>query len=323
MVKGAGPRPEDSGITAIPGWAGPGTCYGIPAIPIHCQPFPVMIYIARDGKQAGPYTVEQLGAMLAAGKLRPTDMAWWEGCADWVPLESVPGVAGPAPAPEPVPAPAPVVQYASLQPQTYGQPQAYAQPQPAPAPAPVASAYAPPRASLAPAANNLGVSAGTVEALRQTRPWVLLIAIASGLMVGLFLVGGLLSLAGEAAMEAQVAPTAGSAAAAASLRNAMTIASVTYILVAAICLFPVVRLFKYASAISRLNRTGSVRDLEDALNQQKSYWKFVGALTLVGIIINLVILVLFGGAVFTAISRGVAGPSAPPPPPPPALFPAP
>ena len=50
-----------------------------------------MIHISRDGQSFGPYTVEEARAYLAEGSLAPSDMAWQEGAAEWVPLEQLVG----------------------------------------------------------------------------------------------------------------------------------------------------------------------------------------------------------------------------------------
>ena len=53
----------------------------------------MMITISRDGQQFGPYTLEDARAHLAGGALLATDLAWYEGAPDWVPLDKVPGIA--------------------------------------------------------------------------------------------------------------------------------------------------------------------------------------------------------------------------------------
>ena len=60
----------------------------------------VMIHVMRDGQQFGPYTIEDINAYLAQGALLPSDQAWYEGVANWMPITDVPGVVyGVAPAP--------------------------------------------------------------------------------------------------------------------------------------------------------------------------------------------------------------------------------
>ena len=53
----------------------------------------MQITINRDGQNYGPYPLEQVQQMLQAGQAQLTDLAHYEGAADWVPLIQVPGVA--------------------------------------------------------------------------------------------------------------------------------------------------------------------------------------------------------------------------------------
>jgi hypothetical protein len=74
----------------------------------------MQIHVARDGKELGVYSLEEVNRQLAAGTLRLTDQAWYEGAAGWAALSTVPGVSAAAPTPvSPVPvtatAAAPVV----------------------------------------------------------------------------------------------------------------------------------------------------------------------------------------------------------------------
>jgi len=76
----------------------------------------MQIHIARDGKQLGPFSLEEINQQLAAGTLSLSDQVWYEGAAGWAALSTVPGVSAGAPAsaapispaPAPVPVPAPV-----------------------------------------------------------------------------------------------------------------------------------------------------------------------------------------------------------------------
>ncbi len=61
-------------------------------------------FIMRNGQQAGPYTVEQIRAMLGTLELAPTDMAWREGMAGWSPI-SIVLATSPPPPPTAVPPP--------------------------------------------------------------------------------------------------------------------------------------------------------------------------------------------------------------------------
>lgn len=66
----------------------------------------MQIHVARDGKQLGVFSLEEIRQQLAAGTLKISDLAWYEGAAGWAPLSGVPGVGTPAPAVTPAPQPA-------------------------------------------------------------------------------------------------------------------------------------------------------------------------------------------------------------------------
>ncbi|MES2705843.1 MAG: DUF4339 domain-containing protein [Verrucomicrobiota bacterium] len=217
-----------------------------------------MIHIARNGKQEGPYTLDQVNALVASGRLRLEDSSWWEGCDGWVPVSRIPGLAAAGSA-------------AGMQ-----------------------SVYAAPGSVITPVSHG-AVSAEAVQALRETRPWVLLIAVMGMIGTALMLLGGLGMLA--FASMGTYSGRGGNA-------GVPFILAAVYLVAAVIYLYPLIKLFKYARAISALSRTGASVDLENALRQQKSFWKFVGILFLIGIVIYVVALVVVGGAAFTGAMRG-------------------
>lgn len=58
----------------------------------------MQIHVARDGKQLGVFSLDEINRQLAAGTLRLSDQAWYEGAAGWAALSTVPGVTAAAPA---------------------------------------------------------------------------------------------------------------------------------------------------------------------------------------------------------------------------------
>ena len=70
-----------------------------------------------------------------------------------------------------------------------------------------------------------------------------------------------------------------------------------------ILIFPALKLWKYASSISSLLKTGSEEDLVAALNQQRSFWKFAGIMVIIMLVIYLLIIV------GVAVAAGVAAAS--------------
>jgi hypothetical protein len=75
---------------------------------------PKQLYINRDGQQFGPYNTEDTQKHLRDGTLAPSDLAWYEGAADWMPLSTILGISAvatpPPPPPRTMPPAAPSVQ---------------------------------------------------------------------------------------------------------------------------------------------------------------------------------------------------------------------
>jgi hypothetical protein len=53
------------------------------------------IHIAREGRQLGPFSLEDVQRMLSTGEVSAADLAWTPGSANWVPLNTIPGVVVP------------------------------------------------------------------------------------------------------------------------------------------------------------------------------------------------------------------------------------
>lgn len=49
------------------------------------------LFISKDGKQLGPYSLEEARALVLSGKIDAEDWAWPDGATEWVPLKEVPG----------------------------------------------------------------------------------------------------------------------------------------------------------------------------------------------------------------------------------------
>jgi len=65
-------------------------------------------------------------------------------------------------------------------------------------------------------------------------------------------------------------------------------------------LYPAIKLLGFASAIARLTASHAMNDLEDALKQQKSFWKFSGIAAIAIIVLYVVVIV---GAVAYGVSQ--------------------
>ena len=74
--------------------------------------------------------------------------------------------------------------------------------------------------------------------------------------------------------------------------------AILYALLAGLYIYPALKLWKYASNIGTLLISGTVLDLEAALGQQRSFWKFLGIMVIAIFVLYFVIviaLVAFGG----------------------------
>ena len=54
----------------------------------------MLLHFDRDGDPFGPYPLEEAREYLKRGEILPTDQAWFEGAADWMPVMEVPGMIG-------------------------------------------------------------------------------------------------------------------------------------------------------------------------------------------------------------------------------------
>ncbi len=134
------------------------------------------------------------------------------------------------------------------------------------------------------------VSDAAVEMLRQTKPWVMFLSIMSFIGSGFMLLGGISVMAlGAMAPSGGAVPTAALGA--------------IYIPLAFLYIYPALKLWGFSSAIGRLLASRSTMDLESALGQQKSFWKFAGILTIIMIALYGVFFVVMIMVGVTAASR--------------------
>ncbi len=142
-----------------------------------------------------------------------------------------------------------------------------------PTPTPQMSPYQTPNTVVQTQAQNSNnaISTIVISHLVRTRKWVRLCSvlgfIGSALMVlaGLFMMisGGTLGTSSRI----------GGAAYGGGLMLGM---GLFYLVFAVLYIYPSLRLWQYASSISRLESSSTSFDLETALDKQRSFWKFVG-----------------------------------------------
>ena len=139
------------------------------------------------------------------------------------------------------------------------------------------------------------VSAGIIQALAGTKPWVRLCSIMGFIGAGFMILAGLMMMAGGAIGGSSNSSMRG-------LGWMQTFMGVIYIALSVMYLFPSLKLWKYGTAIIRLMSSQSAADLEQALVEQRGFWKFVGIVVLIYLAIVALGLILGMIAVVTAAS---------------------
>jgi hypothetical protein len=137
------------------------------------------------------------------------------------------------------------------------------------------------------------ISQGVLAQLAGTKPWVRFMSVLMFIGAGFMLLGALIMLVMGGTIAAS-AKTGGSALPA----GMMTGISILYALFAGIYIYPALKLWKYASNIGALLISSSMSDLEAALSQQRSFWKFLGIMIISIFVLYFVIVIgvlAFGG----------------------------
>ena len=135
--------------------------------------------------------------------------------------------------------------------------------------------YEPPQSDVAGVnrTNDAGITDEMIDAMRGTKPWVLLIGIVLIISAAFMLIG---------TIGIMIASTVGMAAAEA---GPLIGVAVMYGVMGIIYVMMGVYLFKYSSAIGRLLQSVSVIDMEEALQSQRKFWKIAGIITAVMLVL--------------------------------------
>jgi hypothetical protein len=130
-----------------------------------------------------------------------------------------------------------------------------------------------------------------LDYLHQTQPWVRFISIL------IFVGAGFMALAGFAMMAMM---TAGGMMGRGPGRGLGVIGGVAagafYLMMACLYIAPGVFLHRYAAAIKQLKAACTPYALEEALKHQKSFWRFVGILSVIGLVVSFLVLVFIVAA---------------------------
>lgn len=225
-------------------------------------------FIARNGQQEGPLSEQAVRIFISSGQLKSEDPVWCQGMAEWV-------SAGRS------------AEFASAFQSSGAASGAAASPQPTP---------------VAYAGANMGsrttvLTDRALDMLRKTKPWARLLAVV------IFIVGGLLALGGLIMVALGVLASAANYGSTTGDRFGAIVIGILYFIFAFLYLVPGMYLNRYASRIGSLLGSGREDHLEQALEAQKSFWKFVGIAAVLTIILWVGMLFVGVGAVAINASR--------------------
>jgi hypothetical protein len=130
------------------------------------------------------------------------------------------------------------------------------------------SQYTPPQSDLSNADNSI---AAIIAPLLASKPWVRLCSILGFISTGFMILAALSMMFAGASMGLGGAAGVG--------------AGFFYLLFGLLYLMPSLFLFRYASAIAHADESRQPNDIAIALTHQKSFWKFVGILVLISLIL--------------------------------------
>lgn len=127
------------------------------------------------------------------------------------------------------------------------------------------------------------ITPGMLEALRKTRPWVMLMGIITLLGCGLMLMFGLGVMVIGAASQVfgpEVGPLG------------VVGIGVVYLILGLLYLVPGIHLLRYAGAIKGMGADPSATAVEQALRRQLAFWRFVGIMMLAVLVAYALIIVV-------------------------------
>lgn len=233
-------------------------------------------FYASGGGQVGPVDTAELRRLASDGSVQPSSLVWRDGLEEWVQASKIKGLFGAAGGDAGFgAAPAEVSGSAEDGLDALAAASALDGGQHDPA---AGAGYAYP-AHVIPyqggGGTPVGVTARTVELLRETRPWVMFFGILGFIGAGLYALGGIaLALMGMARSGSGVPAVMG----------------LLYFVVAAVFFFPALFLWRYGSRIGSLVVRRSVHELEGALEAQKAYWRLSGIIAITFVVIMVVVI---------------------------------
>jgi hypothetical protein len=117
--------------------------------------------------------------------------------------------------------------------------------------------------------HSFAITGPMLDSLRQTKPWARLLSVLGFITIGFMLISGAVNMMGLFGTAANN-----------PLKPFLLIGNLN-IVMGLLYFFPSFFLFRFASSIARLLDGGGTDDMEKALANQKSFWKFTGIMTLI------------------------------------------
>jgi hypothetical protein len=138
--------------------------------------------------------------------------------------------------------------------------------------------------------------------LNQTRPWVRFISVMTFIAAGIMAIAGIVMIAIGIGKGFPGIPSSGVRG---PLLGAMgnVAGGFFYIVLAFAYIAPGIFLSRCAGAISLLDSTRSPQALEDAMRNQRSFWRYVGILMIIGLILGVILAAFATIAALLLLSR--------------------
>jgi hypothetical protein len=138
-----------------------------------------------------------------------------------------------------------------------------------------------------------GVTQGVVEQLAKTKGWTRFIGVLTMLLGGLLIFVALGSGAVLGSLKRNLLGVG-------EFGNFLVIGLAVYLILGGLYLVAGLKLSGFSSAVTRLIYSGKQRDLEDALDRQRSFWLFTGILSIIIAIVMVLGVVAAGVSATTA-----------------------
>lgn len=214
--------------------------------------------VTREGQELGSFEASQIQDGLKTGRFLPTDWAWREGMPGWQGLTEIFGA---------VSAPKTQAHSSSLS--------ALVRKSTGPKPPDSINPYAPPASNVVMTRTSGELPFAVIEELRNTRPWVMFIAVLMWIIGGGFLILLMYNIFFVGNPAGRNVFNSGSLV---SMVSYLVGLGLGFALVAYLIIHPALKLTRYALNIARLSKTESFSDLVAALSEQRRFWRFQGIL---------------------------------------------